>query len=85
MGCEEPPVRAGLRGRGNSTLNTTTPSGFQQLQLGEWSVELQLGYGQAKNAEISSLRATYRLVQAKRPRLCQPRMPHAIATRMSHI
>ena len=27
----------------------------------------------------------YRLVRANPPSLCQPRMPHAIATRMSHI
>ena len=29
--------------------------------------------------------ARYELVQAYRPKLCPPRMPHAIATRMSHI
>ena len=28
---------------------------------------------------------TYEVVQAERPKLCQPRMPLAISTRMSHI
>ena len=37
------------------------------------------------HASYTGYETCYRLLQAKQNKLCQPRMPHAVATRMPYI